>query len=216
MNVTALTTTSTSNSMASSISDEFITLLSAQMMNQDPTDPLESHELTAQYAQIAALEQQEGTNDLMENLVSLVSAQGNFSALTAVGKEATVLVETFSYNGESTINGNVLMDDVNTSLPLNISITDADGDIVTTFNIDPSVNDGEWSWDGSNSLGEKVVAGDYTISASQQTEDGATNTVNVTTTGTIDSLNFLNGLISLDNGTELSFGNIITISNESK
>ena len=86
-------TQSGGSSLASSVSKEFITLLSAQMQNQDPSNPMESHEMTAQLAQIAALEQQEGTNQLMAGLIGMVSSLGNFAALNTVGKDATVLLD---------------------------------------------------------------------------------------------------------------------------
>ena len=55
--------------------DAFLRLLIAQMQNQDPLNPMEATEYTAQLAQFSSLEQMEGVN---ENLVALaILQQGN-------------------------------------------------------------------------------------------------------------------------------------------
>ena len=201
-------------SVHSQISDEFITLLSAQLMNQDPTNPMESHEVTAQLAQIASLEQQEGTNMLMQGLIGMVGTLGNYSALNTVGKDATVVLDKFTYNGEKPISGDLVIDDANKSGKFTVEIKDESG--LTVKEIEVEVVDGKakWEWDGTNSKGEKVPEGNYQISASQEIDNnGVVDKVDVavTTEATITSVSFLNGLITMSNGIEVPFGNIISV-----
>ena len=201
-------------SVHSQISDEFITLLSAQLMNQDPTNPMESHEVTAQLAQIASLEQQEGTNKLMQGLIGMVGTLGNYSALNTVGKDATVLLDKFIYDGKSPISGELVIDNANKSEKFTVEIKDEAG--LTIKEIEVNVVDGKakWEWDGTNSKGEKVVEGNYQISAHQNIDnDGTIEKVDVavTTEATITSVSFLFGLITMSNGIEVPFGNIISV-----
>jgi flagellar basal-body rod modification protein FlgD len=74
--------------MLASNFETFLTLLTTQMKNQDPLSPLDSNEFTAQLTQMAGVEQQLLTNDL---LTSLVGAQtGNLdSAANYIGKQVT-------------------------------------------------------------------------------------------------------------------------------
>ncbi|HVL42727.1 MAG TPA: flagellar hook assembly protein FlgD [Brevundimonas sp.] len=75
--------------MLASNFETFLTLLTSQLKNQDPLSPVDSNQFTAQLTQMAGVEQQLLTNDLLK---SLVSAQGGGSlsqAATYIGKEAT-------------------------------------------------------------------------------------------------------------------------------
>lgn len=199
---------------ASSISKEFITLLSAQMMNQDPTSPMESHEVTAQLAQIASLEQQEGTNKLMQGLIGMVGTLGNYSALNTVGKEATVVLDKFNYNGTGTISGELMLDSANETGDFKVEIKDESGLVIKEIDVKVENGKASWEWDGTNSKGEKVVEGSYQISAYQEVTNGDKIDkvdVPVTSTSTIKSINFLNGMMTMEDGTEVPFGNILTV-----
>ncbi|KDM90855.1 flagellar hook assembly protein FlgD [Photobacterium galatheae] len=222
MNLTSITSTpetartnsaqqSSRGSAASQISQEFMTLLSAQMMNQDPTNPMESHELTAQLAQVASLEQQEGTNQLMRSLVSVVGTQGNFAALNTVGKEATVMLNDFSYDGQTALTGELLLDDANQSGHFTVEIKDASGRIVSAMTVGVADGQASWQWDGKDQQGNPLPEGDYHISAFQESADGEKHAVPVTTCSVIQGINFLNGMLNMANGTEIPFGNMISV-----
>lgn len=66
--------------------DSFLTLLIAQMRNQDPTDPMDSSEQIAQLATFSQVEQSIKTNSNLENLISMTSLNG---AASYIGKTIT-------------------------------------------------------------------------------------------------------------------------------
>ncbi|MCY9860970.1 hypothetical protein OTK49_00245 [Vibrio coralliirubri] len=209
--------TYSSGSEAATISKEFITLLSAQLMNQDPTSPMESHEVTAQLAQIASLEQQEGTNTLMQGLIGMVGTLGNYTALNTVGKEATVVLDEFKFSGTENLNGELILDNANESGDFKVEIKDESGLVIKEIDVKVENGKASWEWDGTNSKGEKVVEGNYKISAYQEVQNGDKIDkvdVPVTTTSTIKSINFLNGMMLMENGTEVPFGNILSVGTE--
>ncbi|MFN7129895.1 MAG: flagellar hook assembly protein FlgD, partial [Brevundimonas sp.] len=75
--------------MLASNFETFLTLLTTQMKNQDPLSPLDSNEFTAQLTQMAGVEQQLLTNDLLTSLVAAQSAGGLDNASNYIGKQVT-------------------------------------------------------------------------------------------------------------------------------
>src|SRR6266404_48629 len=93
--------TSSSSSSGSSLSSTtgatlagnfqtFLTLLTTQLQNQNPLDPLDTNQFTQQLVQFAGVEQQLKTNDQLTTLVSLQQTAQSTQALTFVGKTAVV------------------------------------------------------------------------------------------------------------------------------
>ena len=68
----------------------FLTLLTTQLQNQNPLDPLDTNQFTQQLVQFAGVEQQLKTNDQLTTLVSLQQTAQSTQALTFVGKTAVV------------------------------------------------------------------------------------------------------------------------------
>lgn len=78
-----------SSTMLASNFETFLTLLTTQMKNQDPLSPLDSNEFTAQLTQMAGVEQQLLTNDLLTSLLKAQSAGGLDNAANYIGKNVT-------------------------------------------------------------------------------------------------------------------------------
>src|ERR1700716_597737 len=68
----------------------FLTLLTTQLQNQNPLDPLDTNQFTQQLVQFAGVEQQLKTNDSLSTLVSLQQTAQSTQALGFVGKTAAV------------------------------------------------------------------------------------------------------------------------------
>src|SRR5947209_12259922 len=68
----------------------FLTLLTTQLLNQNPLDPLDTNQFTQQLVQFAGVEQQLRTNDQLSALLSLQQTAQSTQALTFVGKTAVV------------------------------------------------------------------------------------------------------------------------------
>ena len=83
--------------------ETFLTLLTTQMRNQDPLSPLDSNEFTAQLTQMAGVEQQLLTNDLLTSLVAAQAGGGLDNASNYIGKNVTAAwTATSLENGEAT------------------------------------------------------------------------------------------------------------------
>ncbi|MEC4725923.1 flagellar biosynthesis protein FlgD [Shewanella sp. D64] len=190
MNVNNTTTSNNSDSTATnvmnspgndaaSIKNEFMTLMIAQIQNQDPTNPIDSTEYVtqlAQFSQVESLEQmrlnQATQMTIMENLGIVQSAQ-------LIGKNAMVPASELTLGGESeSINGKVYVD--NAVEELNIEIFNEQGDLVTTlalgpqesgdiaFTIDPEalgLAPGKYKIEAKTTSGEEELIADTFIQA---------------------------------------------------
>ncbi|WP_428062780.1 flagellar hook assembly protein FlgD [Brevundimonas sp.] len=94
--------TSGTTALASNF-ETFLTLLTTQMKNQDPLSPLDSNQFTAQLTQMAGVEQQLLTNDLLTSLLKAQSAGGLDNASNYIGKQVTAAWTATEFNdGEAT------------------------------------------------------------------------------------------------------------------
>src|SRR3954468_21748675 len=69
----------------------FLTLLTTQLKNQNPLDPLDTNQFTQQLVQFAQVEQQMKSNDQLQTLVSLQQSAQATAALSYVG--STVVLD---------------------------------------------------------------------------------------------------------------------------
>jgi flagellar basal-body rod modification protein FlgD len=80
--------------------EDFLTLLVTQLKNQDPLNPDEPTEFTAQLAQFSSLEQLFNLNESMEQMATSVGDSQKLSALSMIGKEVTYADSSLNYEGE--------------------------------------------------------------------------------------------------------------------
>ena len=66
--------------------DQFLTLLVAQLQHQDPLNPLDGTDFTAQLAQFSSLEQLFAVNENLTGIQEAFSLQGNGDLLDFIGK----------------------------------------------------------------------------------------------------------------------------------
>jgi flagellar basal-body rod modification protein FlgD len=85
----AISRTNASRTSLVSNFETFLSLLTAQLKNQDPLSPLDSNEFTAQLTQMTGVEQQLLTNDLLTSLLEAQQGAGLTGATSYIGKDAT-------------------------------------------------------------------------------------------------------------------------------
>src|SRR6266446_7642850 len=101
----------------------FLQLLTTQLKNQNPLDPLDTNQFTQQLVQFAGVEQQLKTNDQLTTLVSLQKTAQSTQALGFVGKNAMVDGSTTTMTNSS---ANWILG-VKTNSTVNISIANSTG-----------------------------------------------------------------------------------------
>ena len=163
----------------------FLTLLTTQLQNQNPLDPLDTNQFTQQLVQFAGVEQQLKTNDQLTTLVSLQKTAQSTQALGFVGKNAMVDGSTTTMTNSS---ANWILG-VKTNSTVNISIANSTGQTVFTGSYPVNAGDGQaFAWDGKGNDGTQWPDGKYTITATAV--DSAGNSVAISTeiVGTVSSV----------------------------
>jgi len=180
----AATTTGADNQMIASNFTTFLQLLTTQLKNQNPLEPLDTNQFTQQLVQFAQVEQQMKSNDQLATLVSMDKAAQQTTALAYVG--ANVVVDgatTAVSNGSGNWSFNV-------SKPSTATVVIKDSTGATAYTGSFAVNPGnqQFSWDGKGNDGKQWPDGNYTLSATAV--DASKNTVAISTQveSTVDSV----------------------------
>ena len=140
--------------------EDFLTLLVAQLQNQDPLNPDDPTEFTAQLAQFSSLEQLFNLNESMENVASAVSDSQKLSALSMIGKEVAYAESDFKFDG-SPVQIGYSIDGEASDITL---LLQKDGATVTELKgSDLLQGDHFITWDGLTASGTPAPIGDYTI-----------------------------------------------------
>ena len=169
---TATTTAKTATSATTESvmgKQEFLTLLVAQLQNQDPLNPDEPTEFTAQLAQFSSLEQLFNLNKSMENLVTSNSNSDRLSTLSTIGKEVIYQDGDFKYGGEPVTLGYQLdgqASEVTLALQLN-GVT-----VRTLKGTEHSAGNHYLTWDGLTEDGQAAPQGTYSIVVQAKAGEG--------------------------------------------
>lgn len=141
----------------------FMTLLTTQLKNQDPTKPMENNELTSQLAQINTVSGIESLNTTMSAITNQITTGQQLQATTLIGRG--VLVDGNKIlvgKGETTPFGIELKDAADT---VNITIKNSAGDVVRTEALGPmKAGVQSYTWDGKITDGTVAPDGAYTFS----------------------------------------------------
>jgi flagellar basal-body rod modification protein FlgD len=163
----------------------FLQLLTTQLQNQNPLDPLDTNQFTQQLVEFAGVQQQLNTNDSLATLVSLQQTAQSTQALGFVGKTAVVTGSTAPMTNSSA----TWQVSVPTASTLNVTIANSTGQTVFTGSYNASAgNNQPFEWNGQGNDGTKYPDGNYTLTATAK--DAGGNTVAVTTAieGTVNSV----------------------------
>ena len=163
----------------------FLTLLTTQLQNQNPLDPLDTNQFTAQLVQFAGVEQQLRQNDQLATLISLQKTAQSTQALGYVGYTVAVDGSKAPYDGTNSATWTL---DAPNDTTAAITITNSAGQTVFSGNYPMSKGKSTFTWDGKGNDGTQYPAGYYTINASGK--DSAGNNVGIASEiqGVVDSV----------------------------
>ncbi len=149
-------------SAAADTQDRFLTLLVAQMKNQDPLNPMDNAEVTSQMAQLSTVTGIDQLNVTLQALSdSMASSQSLQAAASMIGHGVLVPGNGVDlYNGAA-YGGVELAQSVD---QLDISIYDQAGALVRNIQLGTQpVGFVNWQWDGRDESGVSVADGSYTF-----------------------------------------------------
>jgi flagellar basal-body rod modification protein FlgD len=153
----------------------FLELLTTQLQNQNPLDPLDTNQFTQQLVEFAGVQEQINTNDSLASLVSMQQTAQATQALTFVGKTAIVNGNTATMTNSSATWELTVPSNSN----VNISIANSSGQTVFTQTLPESAGNQPFTWNGVGANGAQWPDGAYTLTAT--TTDSSGNSVAVAT-----------------------------------
>ena len=172
--------------------DDFLTLLITQMQNQDPLNPTDSVEYTAQLAQFSSLEQLSNVNKNLEYLQLFQPSINNAQAVSFIGKEITALGD-----GIQISEGVAETCEFELSAPaagVTINIYNEAGNLVKTIERG-AMDAGRQSldWDATDQNGNLLEDGDYTFEVLAVDAEGQAVESITYSTGIVSGVTFIDG-----------------------
>lgn len=163
------TTSNNSSSTKSSLSslnenfDQFLTMLTTQMQNQDPLNPMDSNQMTQQLVQFAMAEQAIGTNSRLDKMVKMQESTTMTNNLYYLNRAVQYEGNSFDYvSGMESADISYKLE--KNAKSVNIDIMNDSGTVVRTLK--GEIGGGtkhDIAWDFKNTSGETVPEGAYTF-----------------------------------------------------
>ena len=192
--VAAATTAATSNSSSSTTGTDkntiagnfqtFLTLLTTQLKNQNPLDPLDTNQFTQQLVQFAGVEQQLRQNEQLSTLVALEKTAQATTALAYVGQTVATDGKTAALkNGQASWSLQVPK-----TASATVTITNSTGQTVYTgaYTMNPGTQ--SFTWDGRDNSGVKWADGNYSLSITAKDASGTAVAISTEVQGVVDSV----------------------------
>jgi flagellar basal-body rod modification protein FlgD len=187
-NVTsAITGNGTSTTNSPTLADNFqsfLQLLTTQLQNQNPLDPLDTNQFTQQLVQFAQVEQQLKSNDQLAALLSVQQSMQTTQALGYVGHVVAIEGKTTTLaNGSAGWSFNATKPATAT-----INIQNAAGSTVYSGSFSLQAGTQNFVWDGKDTNGNTMPDGEYTMSITATDASGQTVAVSTEIQGVVDSV----------------------------
>jgi flagellar basal-body rod modification protein FlgD len=165
--------------------DSFLLLLTTQLKNQTPLDPLNTNEFTQQLVQFASVEQQIKSNTTLEALLTGAKTSTAANAASFVGMQATADGTTSRLSGGK---AGWTMNAARDAAQAVISVKDVSGSVI--FNRTQTLKSGSQSfeWNGRTSSGTIAPDGDYTLQITARDAAGQAVSVKTEIAGRVDSV----------------------------
>jgi flagellar basal-body rod modification protein FlgD len=143
--------------------NDFLTLMTTQLTNQDPTQPMDSTQFVSQLAQFA---QVSGIQSMQSSLATLTSSMLSSQALTGaslVGDSVLTSETTANLTAGGSLSGAVTVPAGASNVV--VQVVNASGATVDTINVSAAQGQNGFTWNGQTSSGASAPAGTYTFQA---------------------------------------------------
>ncbi len=187
------TNASGSDSASSKVSDQqnrFLTLLTTQLKNQDPLNPMDNAQVTSQLAQISTVDGISQLNQTLQKLIENSNQDQNLQAAALVGQGVLVAGHGLQLNNGQAVGGFEL---ATAADAVKVTITDANGLPVRVMNLGAQVaGPSNFVWDGKSDSGASAANGQYTISV-EASQSGKSVLATALQAGVVSSITMNNG-----------------------
>lgn len=168
--------------------DMFLSLLTTQLRNQNPLEPMDADKFTQQLVQYSGIEQQIQTNQKLTDMIGQLSANSMMSVLGFMNNVVTAGGATTALkDGAASWS---LQNPKNATLVGHITIRNANNDVVATQDYSLNPGDNAFTWNGKDKNGLALPEGDYTISVEAKDATGGVVTITSQIKGLVTGIDF--------------------------
>lgn len=172
--------------------DSFLKLLTTQLQNQDPSNPMSNEDFIAQLAQFTSVEQLMGMREILQEQAYGIAALNSSSMANLLGTEVTAASDRFTYDGEGSQDLHYSAD--NAASGVTVRVMDDSGNVVDTIEIGRiEAGEGQVTWDGRGIDGDRLPQGEYRFVVSGVDSDGNEVAIEERLIGTIDEMDYTTG-----------------------
>ncbi len=158
---------------------DFLKLMTAQMQNQDPFNPVDNTQMVAQMAQFSSLAGITEMSTTLKSIADKLGATSTTDAMAYIGKTVLTAGNTAYGRTSGGLAGAVELDGAATDVT--ISVSDASGQVLHTERLGAQpAGTLSYDWDGKDASGADAGTGPFTLSVAAQNAGkpvGATNLV---------------------------------------
>jgi flagellar basal-body rod modification protein FlgD len=188
----------------------FLKLLTTQMQNQDPLDPMDTAQYTQQLVQYSQVEQSMAQTSTLKDILSTLGTQNLTQASSLIGHAVEIDTNVSGLTVTSAAQWSWTTPRAASSIVATIS--DASGKTVDTRTVQVDGNTGTLAWDGLTSGGKEMPAGKYSLSIKALDAGGNTLTNTVHSLGTVDDVQLDNGNVLITvNGNQIEASKLVRV-----
>jgi len=166
--------------------DTFLQLLTTQLQNQDPLDPLDTDQFTEQLVEFASVEQQVDMNTNLQTLISLQQTSEATSAMQFLGSSVTLSGNTATLSSSSPATWSISSPSPATGT---VTVSNSSGQVAYTGTISLNSGTNSFSWNGQGTNGVAWPAGTYTLAVNATGANGQPVTTTSQIQGVVTGVN---------------------------
>ncbi|WP_431283439.1 flagellar hook assembly protein FlgD [Humitalea sp. 24SJ18S-53] len=160
----------------------FLTMLTTQLQNQDPSSPLDTNQMTQQLVQFASVEQQIGMNQTLGSLVSLQQTAQLTAAGPLIGQRVEISGDRMPLQGGT---GTLRLPAAGAATQARVQVKDAaSGRALFETQVPLSAQPQDWVWNGQDANGRQLADGAYQVTVSGLGANGGAVPLTATIIGT--------------------------------
>jgi flagellar basal-body rod modification protein FlgD len=191
--------------------DQFLRLLTAQLNNQDPLNPMDNTAFVAQLAQFSGLEQMLNISQSIDQLALAQAVANGANMVSFIGKEISWSGDAIQVDGPG--QRDLAIDLEGDATEVTVTVYDKQGKLVKTIEAGPmDAGDRAVPWDGTDEQGRPVANGEYTFKVSARGPDGERVEVSTRQRGKVDGVTYASGYPELVvNGQRVAVGQVVEV-----
>jgi flagellar basal-body rod modification protein FlgD len=179
--------------------NSFLTLLTTQLQNQDPTSPMDTNQFTQELVEFTGVQQSVATNSNLTQLISMTQGNEVLQSSQVIGESATVSASAISLqSGVGTITFNAPVAE-----PVQVAIVNANGAPILDGTLNAQAGSNSWTWNGQDNNGNQMPDGAYAIALDTGTNSSNAAPLAFSVVGTAT------GLTNSSSGMQLDLGALV-------